>query len=108
MTVNETTPRLHAVTVRVDEDLYRRFHIAMANHGEFKAAEGLRTAMELYIQRYDGNMTAQQSNPVTETPSPVPQADPRPVRAPEPVPSSNEPDDDDMTDINDVLSGKVS
>ena len=108
MTVSETAPRLRGVTVRVDEDLYRRFHIAMANHGEFRVTEGLRTAMEQYAQRYGGNATAQQSEPVAAVPSPAPQDDPRPVREPEPVPSSDEPDDDDMTDINDVLSGKVS
>lgn len=90
---------VHGMTVRVDDDLFYRFHMAMACRGQYRQTDALREAVGLYIARYGGDGAA--APPQGQAP---PEAAPQGPKAPaQPAPEA--PEGDGQPDINDILAG---
>lgn len=94
---------VHGMTVRVDDDLFYRFHMAMACRGQYRQTDALREAVGLYIARYGDGGAARPPQGQAPPQGAEPQGPEAPVR---PAPEAPEAQGDDgQPDINDILAG---
>lgn len=94
---------VHGMTVRVDDDLFYRFHMAMACRGQYRQTDALREAVGLYIARYGDTGAAAPASGQASPQGAAPQGPKAPAQPAQPAPEA--PGDDDQPDINDILAG---
>lgn len=91
---------VHGMTVRVDDDLFYRFHMAMACRGQYRQTDALREAVGLYIARYGDGKAAAPPQGQAPPEGAAPQG---PEASAQPAPEA--PEGDGQPDINDILAG---
>lgn len=91
---------VHGMTVRVDDDLFYRFHMAMACRGQYRQTDALREAVGLYIARYGDGKAAAPPQGQAPPAGAAPQGPEAPAQ-----PAPEAPEGDGQPDINDILAG---